>query len=785
MPRLSKCPRQTIVPKLLPNQRLPSADAARKVDKVKMIYLLIGFVTILRIRNVEANLLQDGEYDLVNTSLTITSAREYLGKFGWMQPADWTELSPRLNETIAEGGILESRNDVFKSTSLGNIEDHENDNQMTVLLNKDFKVLPDEEFVKALKSFQEAKGLVVTGILDDDTIAVMTQLRCGVPDQTKEPNATDMASAGIRTDGTSNTNATDQIEDISNFSGDNGALSSNNPSVSRKRRDVPDVNPLDVVRLNTWNKAEATLRDKEKEMISEAEPPIKSRLESMEEMLEVLRKEKLGDKNGSLNIQDHQKITHRPNSLLWRLALFSSDSEVKQRRKRSQIFNRFNPGNGWGLVFAKDTITWRLVKEWPSVSNFMSANEAWYTVKLALRMWSEVLPRNFLEDNVSPVSDVDVLIGFGTRRHNRCPVVFYQGRFVQEYAHAWPLPKAEVHFNDRQPFVPVSWIPTTDNGGSSSRRASSFPISLLKVALHEIGHTLGLPHSEDRSSIMNAIYLPFQSKDVVELQHSDRNSIKSIYGTCELQFDAVFDWVRKVYLPNGATHWKYNTYFFRKGWYWLYENRTQRPRYGDPKIIVDYWRGVMSHPIDLHQKIDGIVHIRGRSSPRGPTFFFKGDSYVEYDNDKDRAKQFDEYGRRYPRRIAEDFPGIPYPIDTVFYKWQEGLLYFFKGAMVYRYNWTRGELHDIKRISLAFPGWGEAPSLPNNIDAAYYSYTYQAYFFYKDIYFWKLADSRDRNSNRNIHIPYNAVGARRRISSQWKDICDVGESELLMYLPTS
>ena len=101
--------------------------------------------------------------------------------------------------------------------------------------------------------------------------------RCGVPDQTKEPNATDMASAGIHTDGTSNTNATDQIEDISNFSGDNGALSSNNPSVSRKRRDVPDVNPLDVVRLNIWNKAEATLRDKEKEMISEAEPPIKSR----------------------------------------------------------------------------------------------------------------------------------------------------------------------------------------------------------------------------------------------------------------------------------------------------------------------------------------------------------------------------------------------------------------------------------------------------------------------------------------------------------------------------
>lgn len=50
-------------------------------------------------------------------------------------------------------------------------------------------------------------------------------------------------------------------------------------------------------------------------------------------------------------------------------------------------------------------------------------------------------------------------------------------------------------------------------------------------------------------------------------------NVKYFVGTCELQFDAVFDWVRKVYLPNGATHWKYNTYFFRKGWYWLYENR--------------------------------------------------------------------------------------------------------------------------------------------------------------------------------------------------------------------
>ena len=43
----------------------------------------------------------------------------------------------------------------------------------------------------------------------------------------------------------------------------------------------------------------------------------------------------------------------------------------------------------------------------------MSFNEVWFTVKLAFRIWSEVLPKNFQEDNTSPASDVDILIGFG------------------------------------------------------------------------------------------------------------------------------------------------------------------------------------------------------------------------------------------------------------------------------------------------------------------------------------------------------------------------------------
>ena len=48
--------------------------------------------------------------------------------------------------------------------------------------------------------------------------------------------------------------------------------------------------------------------------------------------------------------------------------------------------------------------------------------------------------------------------------------------------------------------------------------------------------------------------------------------------------------------------WQYFTYFFRDQSYWLYENRHQRPRYGDPNFINKKWKG-------LPQKVDGMTQI--------------------------------------------------------------------------------------------------------------------------------------------------------------------------------
>nr|XP_039263243.1 matrix metalloproteinase-21-like isoform X2 [Styela clava] len=522
--------------------------------------------------------------------------------------------------------------------------------------------------------------------------------------------------------------------------------------------------------------------------ISEAELPDESRVTALEGIFEALRKEKLSQ----LNATKRDEIFHdvvssvRPPpaspvpSLVRRMVM-----ETRTRMKRSNEYKKkYTKTNGWLMAFPKPVITWRLVEEWPTKRTFMISNEIWFTVKLAFRMWSEILPRSFREDNTSPMTNVDILLGFGKKVHNRCLVPFSDGPFAREYAHAWPLPQAEVHFNDDQPFVSVSWEPAKDISMSPPMTVHGTPISLLKVATHEIGHALGLPHKKDKNSVMNPVYTPYQSKKVVELEDVDRIAIQRVYGSCNLAFDAVFDWVRQYVAADGSLRWKYNTYFFKNTWFWLYENRGRRPRYGDPKYSSNFWRGVMDDKsTDRHRKVDGVVHIRDWSVPDGPIYFFTGDTFTEYDSVKDRAKITDKQGRRYPRKISEGFPGIPYPIDTVFYKMTERMLYFFKNSLVYKYDWRKSKVEGIYEISKEFPGWGGASPLPNNIDSAYYSYTDSAHYFFKGMFYWKMADGRERYYNKGLKIPENAVGPRRYISNKWFYLCDVDITEMQMTLP--
>ncbi|XP_051771037.1 matrix metallopeptidase-21 [Ctenopharyngodon idella] len=399
------------------------------------------------------------------------------------------------------------------------------------------------------------------------------------------------------------------------------------------------------------------------------------------------------------------------------------------------------------MAFSKSLLKWRLMGE--GYSSQLSIDEQKYIFRLAFRMWSEVSPLQFVEDVHSPLEDIDIRLGFGTGRHLGCSQRFDgAGR---EFAHAWFL--GDIHFDDDEHFT----VPNTGNG-----------ISLLKVAVHEIGHVLGLPHIYRPGSIMQPSYLPQDGG--FEIDWMDRKSIQSLYGVCKGRFSTVFDWIRKEQTPYGEVVVRFNTYFMRDGWYWLYENRNNRTRYGDPVAVQVGWHGLPSSGVDAY------VHVWNRKTDA--VYFFKGVQYWRYDSENDQVFSEDAEGRSYPRLISEGFPGVSGPVDTAYYDRRDAHIYFFKGSQVFRFDVRVNRLASSspQNISEVFPAVVPGNHPVGNLDAAYFSYTHNTVFLLKGAWYWRVVSGRDRR--RSASLPLNGLLPRRNVDEQWFDICDVHGSSL-------
>ncbi|XP_059799936.1 matrix metalloproteinase-21-like [Hypanus sabinus] len=415
----------------------------------------------------------------------------------------------------------------------------------------------------------------------------------------------------------------------------------------------------------------------------------------------------------------------------------------RSRGRRTEVAD----GNVSGLGFGKRRLKWRLLSE--GYSSQMSVAEQRAAIRLAFRLWSEVTPIDFEEDLRSSVGAVDITLGFGTGRHFGCSQAFDGAG--QEVAHSWQ--NGAIHFDDDEHFTAAN---------------SNQGINLLRVAVHEVGHVLGLPHTLIRGSVMQPNYSA-EGRDV-ELAGTDRKAIQQLYGVCEGPFDTVFDWVRRERGPDGILVVAFNTYFFRDSWYWMYENRNNRTRYGDPLPIYTGWHGIPG------AGIDAFVHVCTRS--KDAAYFFKGTQYWRYDNVNDRAYTQDLHGVSYPRLISSGFPGITGPINAAFFDRRDQGIYFFKDNMVTTFN-VNANLRVPgfpKRIIDVFPPVDPGDHPLGNLDAVYYSYTHRAIFFLKGIYFWRVINRRDRLTNPSL--PYNGLWPKRKVSEQWLDICNVHTSTL-------
>lgn len=129
--------------------------------------------------------------------------------------------------------------------------------------------------------------------------------------------------------------------------------------------------------------------------------------------------------------------------------------------------------------------------------------------------WSEVTPLTFRE--VENFRRADIKIGFFSRDHGDGEA--FDG-VLGTLAHAFSPPNGRFHLDGEENWL-IDGEFLSGSGGSV--------VDLESVAVHEIGHVLGLGHSSDMEAIMYPTISSGQRK--VELANDDIMGVQELYGS--------------------------------------------------------------------------------------------------------------------------------------------------------------------------------------------------------------------------------------------------------------
>ncbi|XP_068589457.1 matrix metalloproteinase-19-like [Cebidichthys violaceus] len=408
-------------------------------------------------------------------------------------------------------------------------------------------------------------------------------------------------------------------------------------------------------------------------------------------------------KYGYLHIPlDSRGQNHPPDKIVEALRIFqkATNLQISGRLDLATLAMMNKPRCGLEDSFNNKSLQYRVLGYWRkkmltyriySYTPDLGQAKTHLAIKSAFKYWSDVSPLRFKE---LQRGRADIKISFH-RRDRTCPVPF-DGR-GHVLAHADAPESGIVHFDEDE-----VWTEGKTSGSN-----------LRIVAAHEIGHALGLGHSQHYSALMGPVYNGYSS--VFKLHADDIQGIQALYGKpektppsrkpsrlvpgaipdpCKATVDAVM---------LGPLQ---KTYVFSGQYVWTVSNSG----YNTPVLISALWK-----------ELPGSLNAAVQSQRTGKSYLLKEDKVWRYSGFK--------LDRGFPKRLAY----IPANIDSAFYFTKSKKLIFLKGSGY----WQWDEIGPTDFRSYPKPIGQLFHGAPTNINAAF-TWTNGHIYLFKGSQYWRV-----------------------------------------------